>query len=79
MDLLKLSDFIQRSGVKKAAIASAIGISDASLRNKLAGRTDFLWKEVQDLAAYLHMTRSECSDIFFAAQVSESATFRRNS
>ena len=78
MDLLKLSDFIQDSGRKKAAIAKAMGISDASLRNKLAGRTDFQWKEVQALAAYLNMSRTQCSDIFFADMVTESATYRRD-
>ena len=78
MNTSKLSDLIQMSGIKKAAIANAMGISDASLRNKLAGRTDFQWKEVQALASYLHMSSEQFKDIFFVSDVSEIDSNRRD-
>lgn len=78
MNIARLSDLIQTSGLKKTAIANAMGISDSSLRNKLAGRTDFQLKEIQALASFLHMSPRQCSDIFFADEVPEIDTFRRD-
>lgn len=38
---------IARRGIKKKAIADALGICNRSLNNKLAGRVSFTWDEVK--------------------------------
>lgn len=37
---------IDRRGIKKRAIANAIGVSDRTLNNKMRGVTEFTWPEV---------------------------------
>lgn len=37
---------IAKRGVKKSVVASALGISDRALRNKMDGITPFTWPEV---------------------------------
>lgn len=37
---------VARRGIKKSAIADAIGISDRTLRNKMSGDAPFTWPEV---------------------------------
>jgi hypothetical protein len=41
-----LASEISRRGIKKRAIASAIGTSDRTLYSKLRGETAFTWPEV---------------------------------
>ena len=44
-----LSGEIFKRGIKKRAIASAIGVSDRTLNNKMRGITDFTWPEVSKI------------------------------
>lgn len=72
--LNKLNEQITQSGLKKTYIAAVMGISDASLRNKLSGKTDFTWAEIQILSRLLMLSLSQCNDIFFSDLVAEKAT-----
>ena len=72
--LMELNELITSRGLKKTFLAAQMGISDASLRNKLSGKTGFMWGEIQVLARELHLTPSQCNDIFFCAEVAEKAT-----
>ncbi len=40
---------IARRGIKKKAIADALGICNRSLNNKLSGRVSFTWDEVKKI------------------------------
>jgi len=72
--LQELNELITRSGMKKTVLAASMGITDNSLRNKLSGKTNFKWGEIQILVRKLRLSASQCSDIFFSEQVAETAT-----
>ena len=74
MNLEKLKEIIRQSGLKKAFIAESLGITDGSLRNKLSGRTNFTWREIQVLARILHLSAEICDSLFFTSEVADSAT-----
>jgi hypothetical protein len=74
MNLKKLNEIIDKCGIKKLLIAEELGITDASLRNKLAGKTDFKWTEIQKLVVLLRLSPATCSEIFYIPFVAESAT-----
>lgn len=44
-----LSGEIAKRGIKKKAIADALGICNRSLSNKLSGRVSFTWDEVKEI------------------------------
>lgn len=44
-----LAGEIARRGIKKKAIADALGICNRSLNNKLNGRVPFTWDEVKQM------------------------------
>lgn len=44
-----LSGEINKRGIKKRAIANAIGVSDRTLNNKMRGVTEFTWPEVSKI------------------------------
>lgn len=74
MDLKRLNNIIELSGIKKRKIAEHLGISETSLRNKLSGKTALKWSEVQALALVLHLDRSTCESLFFESSVADLAT-----
>ena len=74
MNLENLKTVIKDSGLKKAYIAAALGISEGSLRNKLSGRTNFTWREIQTLTRVLHLGPDMCEKLFFVPEVADSAT-----
>lgn len=73
MNLTKLNELIEKSGIKRSKICEALGISDTSLRNKLTGKTPFTWDEVLALAKVLRMTDDECRDVFFTTECDSTA------
>lgn len=73
MNLTKLNELIEKSGIKRSKICEALGISDTSLRNKLTGKTPFTWDEVLSLAKVLRMTDEECRDVFFTTKCDSTA------
>ncbi len=46
-----LSGEIAKRGIKKKDIASSIGACGKALSNKLAGRSEFTWSQVQTICA----------------------------
>lgn len=41
---------LARRGIKKKEVAKSISISERALYNKLCGKTDFTWQEIQMIA-----------------------------
>ena len=66
MNLNKLTNIIDDSGIKKSKLSKDLGISDSSLRNKLNGKTDFTIKEINTLAMTLHLSAAVCTEVFFS-------------
>lgn len=46
MKFSKLGDVISDRGVRKTAIARALGISERALRYKMEGKSPFSWEQV---------------------------------
>lgn len=66
-DSAKLRERIAASGLKHAFIAKYIGIGTAALTNKIANRSDFKSREINDLCELLGITDLQEKDaIFFA-------------
>lgn len=58
---------IDESGLRLDYIYESLGISRASLRNKMSGKTEFTLKEVQKLCGILNITSlREKEKIFFS-------------
>lgn len=74
-DLQLLNDFIDKSGFRKSYIAQFMGVSKASLFNKLTGKTDLTISEVNRLRILLRLSESDIMNIFFDRNVSVSTIF----
>ena len=61
-----LEKCIQRSGLKKAKIAEAVGKTINTFSRKLAGKQDFTESEMRTLADILQLSVEEKIAIFFA-------------
>ncbi len=57
----------ERYGVR--GLSAAIGISEASLGNKLAGRTEFCADEIESMIKLLRLSPREVIACFFAEKV----------
>lgn len=66
VDIERLNQAVNDSGLKRYAIAEMIGINKRTLENKLKGKTHFTAPEIQALAVALRMTKAERDNIFFA-------------
>lgn len=64
-----LNEAIKASGLKKEYIASALGVTIQSLRNKISGRTEFTAPEVSELANILNLNAKSVDRIFFKSRV----------
>lgn len=64
-----LLEAIKRSGYRLSFIAQKLGISRATLYNKIYGRTEFLQSEISLLKDLLNLTAEEGELIFFANDV----------
>lgn len=49
----KVGAWLLKSGNTKANLAKSLGMSAATLNNRLAGETEWSWKEVCDLGEFL--------------------------
>ena len=65
---------INSSGFKKEYISDQLGISPASLRNKMKNRTKFNASEIEKLIGMLSIDASDVYSIFFTELVSKTAT-----
>ena len=68
-NLKLLNDIIDNSGLKKSYIARFLGITKASLYNKLSGKTEFSVSEANKLRILLHLSDRDMNDIFFSSDV----------
>lgn len=55
----KVGAWLLKSGNTKAQLAKKLGVSAATLNNRLAGETEWSWKEVCDLAGIIDCRLSD--------------------
>lgn len=65
MNLTKLKAVIIDRGVKRSAVADAIGCSRFSIYKKLDGKTEFKASEVVKMSEFLRLSQEERDEIFF--------------
>ena len=66
-DTVRLEALMLESGLKRAYIAESLGISENSLRNKVANRTEFKPSEINKICKLLGIkTMTDRQAIFFA-------------
>lgn len=71
VDTKALNDAIKVSGIKKEAIAKALGISPNSLTNKINGKVDFKSREIAIIKDLLHLTNEDVFRIFLQTEVND--------
>ena len=64
----KLNDLIKRSGLKREAIAKALGISVTTLKTKTDGIADFKSEEVCALKKLFNLSLEDIGELFFEAE-----------
>ncbi len=62
-DFSKLKGRMREMGYSQEKLAKEVGISSASLQNKLSGKSDFRLKEMKTISLVLKISPN---DIFFA-------------
>lgn len=70
-DIKALNDAIDRSGIKKRAIAEALGISANCLTTRLNGTTEFKSSEIAILRDLLRLSNEDVVRIFLRSSVNE--------
>lgn len=70
MNERKLRAKMMLVGETVASLSSKLGISEASVRNKLTGRTEFTQGEITSIVSVCKMTKDEVMEIFFDPEVS---------
>lgn len=68
-DVEKFWSAVERSGMKKTAIASKLGISYQGFLNKVNNTTEFRASEIAEISGILRLAPEERDAIFFAAAV----------
>lgn len=66
VDIEKLKETMDDSGMTMVAIASKSGILRATLYKKLAGQSEFTASEIERLAETLKLSTAQRNAIFFA-------------
>ena len=69
-----LDERIEESGYKKNAIARLLGITPASLNNKINNKTEFNVSEYMKIEKILNLTSDESRRIFFVSKVEGNST-----
>lgn len=69
VDIKALNDAITRAGVKKKALANALGITPNSLTRKLDGSVDFKVSEICIIRDFLRLSNEEVCKIFLISSV----------
>lgn len=70
MNEKKLRAKMVELGETVPSVSQKLGISEASLRNKLTGRTEFTQGEISLLVSSFGLSKDEVMDIFFSPEVS---------
>lgn len=66
VDLRKLDETIEKSGIKMTALSKKSGISRQTLYNRLNGIGEFTASEIVGITNALRLSAEEREDIFFA-------------
>lgn len=74
INLKKLAEKIETSGMKRKAIAARMNLTAAGLANKLSGKRDFSASEINKIADVLNLTSDDILSIFFADIVDKTYT-----
>lgn len=69
-----LDEKIEKSGYKKKAIAKILGITPASLKNKIDNKTEFNVSEYLKMEEILDLTLEESRMIFLIQKVERDST-----
>ena len=56
-------------GMNQTGLAKAVGMSPATLSNRIVGRTEFSASEIQQIRETLHLSDGQMIAIFFAGDV----------
>lgn len=64
----ELKEAIDKSGLKMGFIAANIGVSAATLTNKVNGRTEFTASEIANISNVLKLTRQQRDKIFLSTE-----------
>lgn len=67
INTIRLQNRIKEKGYKKDYVAIKIGVSRASLLNKISGRTEFTLKEARKLALLLGVEDMDLYDFFYGS------------
>ena len=74
INLILLSEKIEKSGLKRKAIAEKMNLTAAGLANKLKGKRDFNATEIRGIAKALNLSDNDVLRIFFADSVDKTST-----
>ena len=74
INLILLSEKIEKSGLKRKAIAEKMNLTAAGLANKLKGKRDFNATEIRGIAKALNLSDNDILRIFFADSVDKTST-----
>lgn len=74
INLSLLSEKIEKSGMKRKAIAAKMNLTAAGLANKLNGKRDFSATEIKGIAAAINLSGDDILRIFFTDDVDRTPT-----
>ena len=74
INLSLLSEKIEKSGMKRKAIAAKMNLPAAGLANKLNGKRDFSATEIKGIAAAINLSGDDILRIFFTDDVDRTPT-----
>lgn len=74
INLTLLTEKIEKSGLKRKAIAEKMNLTPAGLRNKLVGKREFSATEIKGIAHAINLTDDDILSIFFADTVGKTPT-----
>lgn len=66
VNLEKLNNAIDQSGMKLSAISDKMGVNRTTLYNKVSGKTEFNASEIDAFSKALHLSDKDRNSIFFA-------------
>ena len=69
VDIRKLREAIDSSGITIVFIAEKAGMSRETLYNRLKGKGEFTASEITSLTDILHLSKAERDDIFLRSEL----------
>lgn len=65
VDYAALTEALDKSGMKRNAVAGKLGLTAQTFNSKVTGKTEFKLSEVQTLCELLRFSQSQRQRIFF--------------